>query len=76
VPVPTTMLSQADRRTRVAHKFRQIQTNKAFHKFSFFPKYFLLHSNFLFLNTGLGSTDMGCDLPELCALVMYMDNLL
>jgi len=31
------MLSQYDRRTREAHKFRQIQSNKDFYKFSFFP---------------------------------------
>jgi hypothetical protein len=37
VDVPTTMLSQSDRRTRGAHKFRQIQSNKDFYKFSFFP---------------------------------------
>ena len=37
VEVPTTMLSQYDRRTRVAHKFRQIQSNKDCQKFSFFP---------------------------------------
>ena len=37
VEVPTTMISQSDRRTRGAHKFRQIQSNKDFYKFSFFP---------------------------------------
>jgi hypothetical protein len=37
VDVPTIMLSQSDRRTRGAHKFRQIQSNKDFYKFSFFP---------------------------------------
>jgi hypothetical protein len=31
------MLSQSDMRTRGAHKFRQIQSNKDFYKFSFFP---------------------------------------
>jgi hypothetical protein len=36
VVVPTTMLSQSDRRTRGAHKFRQIQSNKDFYKYSFF----------------------------------------
>ena len=37
VEVPTSMLSQSDGRTRRAHKFRQIQSNKDFYKFSFFP---------------------------------------
>ena len=37
VEVPTTMLSQSDRRTRGAHKFKQIQSNKDFYKYSFFP---------------------------------------
>ena len=37
VEVPTTMLSQSDRRTRGAHKLRQIQSNKDFYKYSFFP---------------------------------------
>ena len=37
VEVPTTMLSQSDMGTRGAHKFRQIQSNKDFYKFSFFP---------------------------------------
>ena len=37
VEVPTTMLSQSDRRTHGAHKFRQIQSNKDIYKFSFFP---------------------------------------
>ena len=36
VEVPTTMLSQSDRHTRGTHKFRQIQSNKDFYKFSFF----------------------------------------
>ena len=31
------MLSQSDRRTHGAHKFRQIQSNKDIYKFSFFP---------------------------------------
>ena len=35
--LPTTMLSHSDRRTRGAHKFRQIHSNRDFHKFSFFP---------------------------------------
>jgi hypothetical protein len=31
------MISQSDRRTHGAHKFRQIQSNKDIYKFSFFP---------------------------------------
>jgi hypothetical protein len=37
VEVPTTMLSQSHRHTRGAHKFRQIQSNKDFYKYSFSP---------------------------------------
>jgi hypothetical protein len=36
VEVPTTILSQYDRRTRGAHKFRQIQSNKDLYNFTFF----------------------------------------